>query len=314
MPLPRIVQPCMDNPRSFSGVVRSHRVTPWSDPNRGSLDGSRVRAGFSFIARVSQMTKICLAAAVAGTIALAGPSARGADLAIKAPASPLTWTGFFLGLNAGGSWGDARSNLALIQNNGSAAPANTILTAAGSTGFSPASYSGGGQLGFNYQFAPRFVGGAEVDWTYLDLNASRQTPPIARFPDRAADFRENLRIRSVATLRARLGWLATPQLLLFLTGGLAVADITYSERIHFVQVPDTAFNQGSASGWRTGRAVGAGAEYAFLPHWTAKAEYLYTTFKSADFVSANTFDPTYVLRHGIDANVSIGRVGINYRF
>ena len=51
-----------------------------------------------------------------------------------------------------------------------------------------------------------------------------------------------------------------------------------------------------------------------MPHWTTKAEYLYATFKSADFVSANTFDPTYVLRRGIDANVSIGRVGINYRF
>jgi hypothetical protein len=30
------------------------------------------------------------------------------------------------------------------------------------------------------------------------------------------------------------------------------------------------------------------------PHWTAKAEYLYATFKSAGFVSVNTFDPTYV--------------------
>jgi outer membrane immunogenic protein len=226
----------------------------------------------------------------------------------------LNWTGVYLGLNAGGAWGDARSNLALIQNNGSATPANTVLTAAGSTGFSPSSFGGGGQLGFNYQFAPQIVGGAEVDWTYLGLNASRQTPPIARLPDPAADFREDLRIRSLATFRARLGWLATPQFLLFLTGGVAVADIGYSQRIHFVQVPDTSFNQGSVSGWRAGPVVGAGAEYAFVPHWTAKAEYLYATFMSADFVSANTFDPTYVLRHGSNANVSIGRVGINYRF
>jgi outer membrane immunogenic protein len=314
MPLSRIVRPCMDDPRSFSGVVRSHRVTPWSDRSRGLPDGSRARACFGFTASVSQMTKICLAAAVAATIALTGSSAAGADLAIKAPTSPLTWTGGYLGLNAGGAWGDAHSYLALIQNNGSNPLSNAVLTSAGNAGFSPSSLSGGGQLGFNYQFAQRFVGGAEVDWAHFDLNASRQTLPIARAPDPAADFSDNLRIRSLATFRARLGFLATPQLLLFLTGGIAVADIDYRQRIHFVQVPDNSFNQGSVSGWRTGRAVGAGAEYAFLPHWTAKAEYLYTTFKSAGFVSANTFDPAYALRHGIDANVSIGRVGINYRF
>ena len=70
----------------------------------------------------------------------------------------------------------------------------------------------------------------------------------------------------------------------------------------------------SVSGWRAGPVAGAGAEYALAPHWTARAEYLYATFRSVGFVSAKTFDPTYVLHHGVDANVSIGRVGINYRF
>ena len=260
------------------------------------------------------MTNICIAAAVAATVAFAGSSAFGADLATKAPASPSSWTGFYLGLNAGGAWGDARSNLAVIQNNGSDPAANGVLTAAGSTGFSPASFSGGGQLGFNYQFAPRIVGGVEADWSWLGLHASRQTSPIARFADPAADFHEDFAIRSLATFRARLGWLATPGLLLFLTGGAAVADVGYSQRVHFVQVPDTSSNQGSVSGWRTGAVVGTGAEYAFATHWTARAEYLYATFRSADFLSVNTFDPTYVLRHGADASISIGRVGVNYRF
>lgn len=263
---------------------------------------------------VSHMTQTCLVAAIAATVALAGSSALGADFAVKAPTPPLTWTSIYLGLNAGGAWGNARSNLALVQNNGSATTANDILTAAGSTGFAPSSFSSGGQLGFNYQFASRIVGGAEVDWSYLGLDASRQTLPIGRLPDPAADFHEALHVRSMATLRARLGWLATPQLLLFLTGGVAVADVGYSQSIHFVQVPDTSFNQGSLSGWRTGPVAGVGAEYAFAAHWTAKAEYLYATFKSAGFTSANTFDPTYMLRHGIGADLSIGRVGVNYRF
>jgi outer membrane immunogenic protein len=260
------------------------------------------------------MTNICTAAAVVATIALAGCPALGADLALKAPTPIPAWTGVYLGLNAGGAWGDARSNLAVVQNNGSDPAANGILTSAGSPGFSPASFSAGGQLGFNYQFAPRIVGGVEADWAWLGLHAARQTPAIGRLADPAADFHEDLAIRSLATLRARLGWLATPRLLLFLSGGVAIADIDYSQRIHFTQVPDVSFNQGSVSGWRTGPVVGAGAEYAFAPHWTARAEVLYASFTSAGFVSTNTFDPTYVLRHGIDTGISIGRVGINYRF
>lgn len=245
-------------------------------------------------------------------------SAPGAEMATKA--SPLgakptsSWTGFYAGLSTGGAWANMHSELALAQNNGSSAAGNAALASAGSAGSSPSSFAVGAQLGYNYQFAPQFVAGVEVDWSYLGLSAARQAGLVARGPDPAADLREEAQIRSLATLRGRIGWLATPQVLLFATGGLALADIGYSERVHFVQVPDVSANTGSVSGWRTGPVVGAGAEYAFASNWSIKAEYLYASFKPTGFLSANSFDPRYQLRHEVDAKVSTGRIGINYRF
>ncbi len=249
--------------------------------------------------------------------ALLTSSAVAADMAIKAPAiaaaPALSWTGFYVGLNAGGAWGKLDGNLALLQNNGSSTSGNTTLTSAGSTSFAPASFTGGGQLGFNYQFAPQIVGGAEIDIDYLGLDATRQTMPIPRTPDPAADFSDHAQVRSLATFRARAGVLAMPNLLIFATGGLALADIDFSQRIHFSQIPDTSFNQGGVSGWKTGSVVGGGFEYAFAPRWSAKFEYLYAKLGTSSFVSANTFNPTYMLQHSLDASVSSARLGINYR-
>ena len=195
---------------------------------------------------------------------IAGHPAFSADRSItaKPPAETTNWTGFYAGVSVGGASARENSTLALVQNNGSATASNQILTAAGSPGFSPSSAIAGGQLGFNYRFAPQFVAGVETDWSYLGMNAARQTTSIARAPDPSADFREDVSLRSIATLRARLGVLVTPQLLLFATGGLALADIGYSQRIHFAQVPDTSFNRASLSGWRSAPVVGLGGEYA----------------------------------------------------
>lgn len=256
-------------------------------------------------------------AAVAFTVVVVtGCPAFSADrlVAAKPPADTTSWTGVYAGVSVGGAWARENGTLALVENNGSTTAANEILTTAGSPGFSPSSAIAGGQLGFNYQFAPQFVAGVEADWSYLGVDTARQTASIARGPDPSVDLREDVSLRSMATLRARLGVLVTPQLLLFATGGLALADIGYSQRIHFAQVPDTSFNRVNVSGWRSAPVVGIGGEYALGPHWSLKAEYLYASIKTPRVDSVNSFDSTYQLQHGLDAKLSIGRVGVNYRF
>ncbi len=59
------------------------------------------------------------------------------------------WTGFYLGANLGGAWSNGQV---------------TELATGATLGNSRASFIGGGQLGYNYQFSNNFVLG--VEWTY----------------------------------------------------------------------------------------------------------------------------------------------------
>src|SRR5262249_7546060 len=78
----------------------------------------------------------------------------------------------------------------------------------------------------------------------------------------------------VASLRARLGY-ATGAWLFYATGGLAFA----GER--FLSTPNNDVEDKRLH-TRLGWAAGAGVEYAFAPHWTARLEYLYRKFTDAN--------------------------------
>ena len=60
-------------------------------------------------------------------------------------------------------------------------------------------------------------------------------------------------------MRGRVGYLITPTLLIYGTGGFA-----------YGQVSAFGFNT-TPTGW----TAGGGVEWMFAPHWSAKAEYLY---------------------------------------
>src|SRR5262245_32178580 len=99
-----------------------------------------------------------LSIAVFATIALT-QFASAADLPRKAPAytppPPVwSWTGFYIGVNAGGSIG--RDPSSFFQG----AAAIPIAT----NTMSPAGFIGGGQIGYNWQFAPHWVVGVEGDF------------------------------------------------------------------------------------------------------------------------------------------------------
>jgi outer membrane immunogenic protein len=88
-------------------------------------------------------------------LGLIGTPAFAADMAVKAPpptpAPVYNWTGWYVGVNAGGSIGRDRTTQS-IEN-----------VTVGSFTMSPAGFIGGGQIGYNYQFAPHWVVGVEGD-------------------------------------------------------------------------------------------------------------------------------------------------------
>ena len=123
------------------------------------------------------------------------------------------WTGIYLGLNAGGAWG--RSDTLFT-------PTGLLLnfpafvadaTVHGSPRQNPSGFTGGVQVGFNWQTGV-WVLGAEADFQYLGLKAETTTPTFVIPPIDPYRFTTTTRTDWLATVRPRLG-VAFDRLLVF---------------------------------------------------------------------------------------------------
>jgi outer membrane immunogenic protein len=87
-----------------------------------------------------------------------------------------------------------------------------------------------------------------------------------------------------ATLRGRVGITASPMLLLYVIGGLAVGDPQLTSSVTTSPVGPAAAPGCAGAGfcgaatssndWRAGWTVGAGAEWKLNQNWSVKGEYL----------------------------------------
>jgi outer membrane immunogenic protein len=278
---------------------------------------------------------------VGATLLFAGP-AFAADLAVKAPrALPLmpvyNWSGWYVGLNAGGGWGDdgisntVTSNTCLVNAGATGcAAAVSVLNASvpGQFGTKPSGFIGGAQLGYNFQ-AGTFVWGVETDFQGADI---KDAASAVSGPTKLPGFADVLSLAGTAsqkldwfgTLRGRLGFLATPQLLLYGTGGLAYGhvetDVAFVGHIQETNPFDGATGL-SQSDTRVGWTIGGGLEWMFAPNWSVKGEYLYydlghvTLNQTLNLVSTA---PNNFVSANIASDVhykgNIARVGLNYKF
>jgi outer membrane immunogenic protein len=264
------------------------------------------------------MKKTLLASVALLGIVAAG-AASAADLPRRtAPAAPyaampvFTWTGFYIGLNAGYNWSDNKSTVTF--NPSAAIPAATgvaLLPGRFNTGGD--GFIGGGQIGYNYQMG-QFVVGLEADISFLDnkKNASFVSPLVGNFVGVSSAQSE---LEYLGTVRGRLGF-AFDRALVYATGGLAYGEI--KSNTAFTVNNGTLNWAGSKSDTRTGYAVGGGIEYAFTNNLSAKVEYLYYDLGKYSY-RANPVNPaalatgaSYDIRQ--ETKGSIVRAGLNYRF
>jgi outer membrane immunogenic protein len=271
------------------------------------------------------MKKILLTGAALAT--LIGTPALAADMAVKAPPMPApvpawSWTGFYIGVNAGYAWGDSNHNSILscpgaVGTCTYSIPANlATVTAAASGSVRPQSFTGGGQAGYNWQ-AGAWVYGVETDLSAFKLKGSRAA--AGPFPAAASSFAvgTSLEADGLFTARARLGVLITPAALLYATGGLAVTELKLANTFADNFTPQTlgaSSNNVTKAGW----AVGGGVEWKFVPQWSAKLEYMYVDFGSVSttLVTNNAFAFPFVnsMSTSADLKANIVRVGLNYQF
>jgi outer membrane immunogenic protein len=227
-------------------------------------------------------------------------------------ASPpvFTWTGFYVGANAGAALGN--------DNNGGVTP-NGFTTPAPGTGYvlnrnANTQFTGGGQVGYNWQ-SGAFVFGLEADFDYLGNNSngggvpSGATPPyFVALHGGNDDF--------LGTARGRLGY-AVDRALFYVTGGLAYGGNSGNGSATYYPSSGGPYAYtSSGNNSNVGYALGGGVEYAFTQNWSARLEYLYV-----DLGDRNT---TYSAPAGAPVGSSfvatnhdrdnILRVGLNYKF
>jgi outer membrane immunogenic protein len=230
--------------------------------------------------------------------ALGVAPAAAADMATKAAAvyapaaSVYNWTGFYIGANGSYNW------------------TNFNFPSADVGPMKPAGAMGGLTLGVDYQMGPVVAGFmGDVDFGNVGVTVPNGTV-----------MTESANEKLFATVRGRIGYLITPQVLLYGTAGVAIASVDQGENC------PTGAKYGFCSPRRAGPfnltgnnlyvggVYGAGAEWMFAHNWSTKIEYLYSNLGSANFNLGAAPSGVATSPRDIALVQQQVRLGINYKF
>jgi outer membrane immunogenic protein len=195
---------------------------------------------------------------------------------------PFTWTGVYLGGNIGGSWITETLTDSLT---------GTALHADHS------GFMGGVQLGYNFQIR-NFVIGAEWDMDWSSISHKGTATAVAPI----GTLQESADTHTVTTVAGRVG-VVGEQWLAYLKGGGGWVDTRASIADKTTGAVSTV--SGNDGGW----LFGGGFEYAITAHWITKIEYDFLGLPNRSmpgFLANDSF--------GVDHNLQMFKVGINYKF
>jgi len=246
------------------------------------------------------MKKVLLG--VLGLVALGALPAYGADLPAstytKAPAmvsAIYDWSGFYLGLNAGGAsshncWTNTSSlGVATIPN-----AAEGCHNATGGLV--------GGQLGYRWQSA-NWVFGVEAKGDWANLKGSNPSSFLAGTTNQT-------KVDAVGQVTGQVGY-AWNTVLWYVKGGAAVTDNKYQG---IATATGVVTDQATDTRW--GGVVGTGVEVSFAPNWSLGVEYDHM-FMANHNATLNTTAPAaggLSRIDGVKQDVDMGSVHVNYRW
>jgi outer membrane immunogenic protein len=216
-----------------------------------------------------------------------------------------------------------------------AIPAGAGLAMSGSQTHVQDGFIGGGQIGYNYQWGSNFVIGIEADIQgsgirgtsrtagaggatsfsplYLFQPGGVGTPFVDPLPgfgllntsNAIGGTSVNAGVDWLGTVRGRLGYLWTPTMLVYATGGLTYGGVyanvnqwaTTSLNTSLALGPIGGFGPlgtnhsfvggGSKSETLVGWNVGGGLEWMFMPNWSLKAEAIYWNMGNMDVATSS---------------------------
>jgi len=260
-----------------------------------------------------------------------------ANMALKAPpAAPVNWTGVYMG----GSLGDRLADpiwttSALAGGRVGAGPGFDETT-------SPASFASstprlGGYLGYNWQFAPKWVAGLEGDiaWGNSSMtsggipgafgNGQKFFPSLLGggstfIPGTEAQSSDaaSVKLGWDGSIRGRLGFLANPNLMIYGTGGVTFQQVDVNVTCDGT-INSWCGNNGNAgarsdfaSSIRTGWTAGAGIEATLRDRWLGRLEFRYAEY--GNFNNVFFTGTSHQIASSMDLRTLTFLTGMSYKF
>ena len=239
------------------------------------------------------------------------------------PSSP--WTGVHVGVNAGyATSGDSNADFIYAGSGGfvslyqaGALPSNVSLSSHG--------FIGGAQVGYDRVFYDKYLAGLEADLQGI-TSGNANWAQWAGSGALATYTQAGRNLSYLGTARGRLGYLVTPSILVYGTGGVAWGETDLRATYFSPFLKPLLYQGGSWLGYddmRLGWTAGAGVEWMVLPKWSIKAEYLYYNLGTANtgnvgplFYTSTTagYAGGSVVAHTGLFDGHVVRLGLNYHF
>jgi outer membrane immunogenic protein len=233
-------------------------------------------------------------------LALGAAPALTADLAAKpyakAPAmiaAIYDWSGFYIGLNAGG--GSAHKCWTNTSTFGTPTIPNAAEGCHDATGA-----LAGGQIGYRWQTGT-WVFGLEAQGDWADFKGSNPSQFIPGITNQS-------KVNALGLFTGQVGY-SWNNVLWYVKGGAAAANDKYHG---ITTATGSVFDQASETRW--GGMVGTGIEVGFAPNWSVAAEYdhLFMGSRALAFSGIPTGATTRTDNVGQD--VDMASVRVNYRW
>lgn len=194
---------------------------------------------------------------------------------------PGNWNGAYVGLEAGYGWGDVKQPFGPV----GGPIVNTEANANQDGGIV------GGYLGYNWLFASSLLVGLEgnMDWSGISGDDHGSAGDI-----NAVDQQWE------GSLRGRLGFLATPSVLLYMTGGYSWMGASLKAKTAAPEEHSATFE-----GW----TLGGGAEWEIDPSMALRLQYRYS-----DYGSQRVSFPINGYDLGATPTINAITAGVSFRF
>lgn len=185
-----------------------------------------------------------------------------------------TWTGFYAGIQAGVAF-NSGDNGDMEFDSGPDGDYGDFIAAFGDNydGSFDEGFVGGIHAGYDHQFG-KFVLGGIIDLNFADIG-QRQSG----FSSTPAFYHEDREIDLLSSARIKLGYAVNDRFLVYFTGGLAYADVSYD---YVTNTPAAVSSSGGDSS-QFGYVVGLGMEARVTRHLSVGLEYLYTNLGDSDY-------------------------------